>query len=57
MSRSKRGKSPSAVISAFYGGAATFFFQVAAQLYSRSWTHYFSENMVAPGIESGPMDL
>jgi hypothetical protein len=35
------------------------FFQVAPQLYS--WTpfqtHYFSENLVAPGIEPGPLDL
>jgi hypothetical protein len=37
-----------------------FFYQLAPQLYSR-WTpfqtHYFTENLVAPGIEPGPMDL
>jgi hypothetical protein len=39
-----------------------FFFQVAPQLYSEAeWTpfqtHYFSENLVASGIEPGPLDL
>jgi hypothetical protein len=39
-----------------------FFFQVALQLYSQAeWTlyltHYFSENLVAPGIEPEPLDL
>jgi hypothetical protein len=35
-----------------------FFFQVAPQLYSVVLqTHYFSENLVAPGIEPGPRDL
>jgi hypothetical protein len=36
-----------------------FFFQVAPQLYSRGRvnTHYFSENLVATGIEPGPLDL
>jgi hypothetical protein len=38
------------------------FFQVSPQLYSRGWvdpfqTHYFSQNLVAPGIEPGPLDL
>jgi hypothetical protein len=38
------------------------FFQVAPQLCSEAeWTpfqtHYFSENLVVPGIESGPLDL
>jgi hypothetical protein len=38
------------------------FFQVAPQLYSEAeWTpfqtHYFSENLVSPGIEPGPLDL
>jgi hypothetical protein len=52
-----------------YGGSLGFLaqsrnfpFQVAPQLYSRGeWipfqTHYFSENLVAPGIELGPLDL
>jgi hypothetical protein len=39
-----------------------FFFQVTSQLYSEAeWTpfqtHYFSENLVAPGIEPGGLDL
>jgi hypothetical protein len=34
-----------------------FFFLVAPQLYSPFQTHYFSENLVAPGIELGPLDL
>jgi hypothetical protein len=39
-----------------------FFFQVAPKFYSEAeWTpfqtHYFSENLVAPGIEPGPLDL
>jgi hypothetical protein len=39
-----------------------FFFQVAPQLYSKSlWTpfqiHYFSENLVAPRMEAGSLDL
>jgi hypothetical protein len=39
-----------------------FFFQVAPQLYSQAeWTpfqtHYFSKNLVAPRIGTGPLDL
>jgi hypothetical protein len=39
-----------------------FFFLVVPQLFSEvEWapfqTHYFSENVVAPGIEPGPLDL
>jgi hypothetical protein len=39
-----------------------FFFQVAPQLYSEAeWTpfqtHYFSENLIAPEVEPGPLDL
>jgi hypothetical protein len=37
-----------------------FFFQVASQLHPRthaSQTHYYSENLVALGIEPGPLDL
>jgi hypothetical protein len=55
--------SPTAVISVFYTGASTFSFQVAPQLYSHEaeWTpfqtHYFSENLVTPGIEPVPLDL
>jgi hypothetical protein len=36
----------------FLGRSRYFFSQVAVQLYSRGWVaHYFSENLVAPGIE------
>jgi hypothetical protein len=50
MPSGQRGGSPTAAISVF--------FQVAPRLYSRGrvapfQTHYFSENMVAPGIEPG----
>jgi hypothetical protein len=39
-----------------------FFFQVAPQLYSRGWVDpvpdpHLSEDLVAPGIEPGPLDL
>jgi hypothetical protein len=39
-----------------------FFFEVAPQLYLKAeWTpfqtHYFSENLVVPGIEPGPLYL
>jgi hypothetical protein len=38
-----------------------FFFRVAPQLYSTRLsapqTHYFSENLVSPGIEPGPLYL
>jgi hypothetical protein len=39
-----------------------FFFQVAPQLYCEAeWTpfqtHYFLENLVATGVEPGPLDL
>jgi hypothetical protein len=33
------------------------FFQVARQLYSRVWVDPVPENVVAPGIEPGPLDL
>jgi hypothetical protein len=43
-------------------GISYCFFQVAPQLYSEDeWnpfeTHYFSENLVAPGIEPEALDL
>jgi hypothetical protein len=39
-----------------------FLFQAAPQLYSEAegtpfQAHYFSENLVVPGIEPGPLDL
>jgi hypothetical protein len=51
-----------AVILRFLDRSRYFFFQVGLQLYSRDWVdpvpdHYFSENLVAPGIELGPLDL
>jgi CBS-domain-containing membrane protein len=33
-----------------------FFFQAAAK-WAPFKTHYFSENLVTPGIEPGPLDL
>jgi hypothetical protein len=45
----------------FLDGSRYVFFQVAPQLYEAEWTllqtHYFSENLVAPGIEPGLLDL
>jgi hypothetical protein len=43
----------------FLNRSRYFFFQVDSQLYSRGMfqNHYFSENLVAPGIEPGPLDL
>jgi hypothetical protein len=43
-------------------GSRYFFFQVAPQFtHEAEWTpfqtHYFSENLVATGIEPGPLDL
>jgi hypothetical protein len=34
-----------------------FFFQVAPQLYSRGSVDPVPENLAAPGIEPGPLDL
>jgi hypothetical protein len=53
---------PYAVLSVFYTGAATFFFkQLLSCTHEAEWTpfqtHYFSESLVAPGIELGPLDL
>jgi hypothetical protein len=43
----------------FLGRSCYFFFQVAPQLYSRGWVDPvpFSENLVAPGTDPGPLDL
>jgi hypothetical protein len=42
-------------------GAAFLLFQVAPHTHEAEWTplqtHYFSENLVASGIEPGPLDL
>jgi hypothetical protein len=53
---------PYGSIFGFLDRSSYFFFQVAPQLYSDvQWalfqTHYFSENVVARGIEPGPLDL
>jgi hypothetical protein len=47
----------------FLNRSRYFFFQVDPQLctHDAEWTpfqtHYFSENLVMPGIEPGPLDL
>jgi hypothetical protein len=45
----------------FLDRSSYFFFQVVPQLYEVECTpfltHYFSESLVAPGIEFGPLDL
>jgi hypothetical protein len=53
---------PSGRILVFLDRSRYFFFQVAPQLYSEAeWTpfqtNYFSEILVASGIEPGPLDL
>jgi hypothetical protein len=57
VSRGQRGGR----ILGFLNRSRNFFFQVAPQLHKAEWTpfqtHYFTENLVAPGIESGPLDL
>jgi hypothetical protein len=58
VSLSQRGGSPTAVISDFYTGAATFsFMQLLNCTHEAEFqTHYLSESLVAPGIH-GPLDL
>jgi hypothetical protein len=53
---------PTAVFSAFYIGASTFSFkQLLNCTYEAEFTplqtHFFSENLVAPGTEPGSLDL
>jgi hypothetical protein len=55
-------RSPYGRILRFLDRSRYFFFQVAPQLYSEAectpfQTHYSSEDLVAPGIEPGPLDL
>jgi hypothetical protein len=62
VSRNQLGGSPTAVISIFYTGAATFSFKQLLNCTDEAeWTPFqpncFSENLVAPGIEPGPVDL
>jgi hypothetical protein len=51
-----------AVISVFWTGAAAFSFEyLLICTHEADWTplqtHYFSENLVVPGMEPGPLDL
>jgi hypothetical protein len=51
-----------AVFSVFWTGAATFSSKwLLNYTHEAEWsllqTHYFSENLVAPGIGPGPLDL
>jgi hypothetical protein len=53
---------PTAVISVFYTAAATFSFkQLLSCTHKAEWTpfqtNYFPENLVAPGIEPGPLEV
>jgi hypothetical protein len=53
---------PTAVFSTFQTGTATFSFkELLSCTHEVEWTpfqtHYFSENLVAPGIEPGHLDL
>jgi hypothetical protein len=56
-------KDPYGHILGFLDQSHYYFFQAAPQLYvlKAEWTpfqtHYFSENLVAPGIEPRPLDL
>jgi hypothetical protein len=53
---------PTAVFSVFLTGAATFSSKSLLNCtHEAEWTpfqtHYFSENLVVPGIKPGPLDL
>jgi hypothetical protein len=52
---------PYGCILGFLDRSRYFFFQVAPPHHEDEWTpfqtHYFSENLVAPGIEPLPLDL
>jgi hypothetical protein len=59
---SQRCISPTVVISDFWTGAATFSSMLLLNCtHEVEWTpfqtHYFSENLIAPGIESGPLSV
>jgi hypothetical protein len=49
----------SGLILGFLNRSPYFFFQVASRevKWTTFQTHYFSENLVAPGIETRPLDL
>jgi hypothetical protein len=60
--RSQRAVSPTAVISVLQTEAATFSSNYLLNCTPEAeWTpfqtHYLSENLVAPGIEPGPLDM
>jgi hypothetical protein len=62
VARGQRDGSCIAVISVFWTGAATFSFKyLLSCTHEAEWTlfqiHYFSENLVAPGIEPGPLSV
>jgi hypothetical protein len=64
VSHSQSGGSITAIVSVLHTGAATFFsfkqllsFTHEAEEWTLFQTHYFSENLVVPGIKSGPLDL
>jgi hypothetical protein len=58
VSRGQRNESPRPLISVFYTGAATFLSSSSSVIFTRLsgppfQTHYFSDNLVAPGIQPG----
>jgi hypothetical protein len=62
MLRSQRGGSLTTVISVFWTEAANLSYkQLHSCTHEAEWTpfqtHYFSENLVVPRIELGPLDL
>jgi hypothetical protein len=61
VSRGQCNKSPRPLISVFYTEAAISLKQLLNYPHEAEWTpfqtHYFSEYLVAPGIEPGPLDL
>jgi hypothetical protein len=53
---------PCSLVLDFLDRRRYFCSQVTSQVYSEAeWTpfqtHYYSENLVSPGIEAGPLDL
>jgi hypothetical protein len=57
----QHNESPRPLISVFYTGAAISLKWLLKYPYEAEWTlfqtHYFSENLIEPGIEPGPLDL
>jgi hypothetical protein len=48
---------PYGLILIFLDLSRYFFFQVAQAEWTPFQTHYFSENLVVPGIKPGPLDV